>query len=180
MQIQTPRLTLRPWRQEDRAPFFAINSEPEVQRHLLPVTREKSDRMLDKIDAHFARHGFGSWAVEERASGRLIGLCGLLHVDFTDFFTPAVEIGWRLSAAWQGKGLAKEAASAAMDQGFGPLGLDRIVAFTVTGNAPSRGLMERLGMRKIGEFDNPMVPKDDRLCRNVVYEIGKADWRPDR
>lgn len=180
MSIETPRLTLRRWRADDRPAFFAINAEPEVQRFLLPVTREGSDAMLDRIEAHFDRHGFGSWAIEERAGGTLIGLCGLMHASFDSFFTPAVEIGWRLSAAWQGKGLAREAATAVLDYGFTTLGLARIVSFTVVDNAASWGLMERLRMRRIGRFDNPDLPPGHALKRNLVYEIAAEEWKASR
>jgi RimJ/RimL family protein N-acetyltransferase len=171
MELESPRLRLRRWRREDRAPFFAINAEPEVQRYLAPVTRQDSDAMLDRIEAHFAKHGWGYWALEERQSGALIGSCGMMHVPFEAFFTPAVEIGWRLSSAWQGKGLAREAAETVLEDAFGRLGLDRVVSFTVASNSASRRLMERLDMHKIGDFDNPDVPEGHPLRHNVVYEI---------
>ncbi|QND52340.1 GNAT family N-acetyltransferase [Phyllobacterium sp. 628] len=171
MQPESSRLRLRPWRPEDRAPFFAINSEPAVQRYLMPLTRERSDAMLDRIDAHFAQNGWGFWALEERESRTLIGMCGLLHIPWQAFFTPAVEIGWRLSTSWQGKGLAREAAEAALTYGFQTLKLDRIVSFTTPANTPSWGLMERLGMRKIGEFNHPDLQDGHPLRAHVVYEI---------
>ena len=59
MDLESPRLRLRRWRPEDRPTFAAINAEPGVRRYLLPPTREGSDAMLDRIDAHFARHGWG-------------------------------------------------------------------------------------------------------------------------
>jgi RimJ/RimL family protein N-acetyltransferase len=170
------RLRLRPWHANDRAAFAALNAEPEMSRYLSPFTREKSDAALDRIVAHFGRHGWGYWALEELEGGALIGLCGLMHVPWEEFFTPAVEISWRLSAKWQGQGLAKEAAQTALTFAFETLKLDRVVAFTVTGNAPSWGLMKRLGMRKIGEFDNPEFPEGHPLRRNVVYEIGAPDF----
>jgi RimJ/RimL family protein N-acetyltransferase len=175
--LETPRLRLRRWRAEDRPRFAAINAEPAVQRHLNPLTREGSDAMLDRIDAHFARHGWGFWAVEEREGGALIGLCGLARADWPAFFTPAVEIGWRLSTPWQGRGLAREAAEAALDFAFGTLGLDRVVSFTVPANTPSWGLMERLGMRRLGEFDHPNLPDGHALRRHVVYETTAAEHR---
>ncbi len=175
MKLSSQRLRLRQWRAEDRAPLAAINAEPEVQRYLAPITRAGSDAMLDRIEAHFAEHGWGYWALEERRSGALIGLCGMMHVPFEAFFTPAVEIGWRLSSAWQGQGLAREAAQTVLDDAFGRLGLDRVVSFTVVSNSASWGLMERLGMRRIGEFDNPGLPATDPLRRNVVYEVTAAD-----
>jgi RimJ/RimL family protein N-acetyltransferase len=178
MELSSNRLRLRPWRPEDSLAFAAMNAECEMSRYLSPFTREKSDAMLERIVAHHAQHGWGYWALEVRQGGELIGLCGLMHVPFEAFFTPAVEISWRLSAKWQGQGLAKEAAQTVLNWAFESLKLDRVVAFTVTGNAPSWGLMERLGMRKIGEFDNPEFPEEHRLRRNVVYEIRGAQWCP--
>ncbi|UXN58252.1 GNAT family N-acetyltransferase [Phyllobacterium zundukense] len=171
MELITPRLRLRQWHQKDRESFYAINCEPDVQRHLVPLDRQGSDRMLDKIDTQFAEHGWGFWALEERESGKLIGLCGLAHITWDAFFTPAVEIGWRLSTPWQGKGLALEAAERALDFAFGSVGLSRVVSFTTPANKASWGLMERLGMKRIGEFDHPNLPTSHPLSRHVVYEI---------
>jgi RimJ/RimL family protein N-acetyltransferase len=171
IELETPRLRLRRWRPEDRAPFADLNNEPSVLRHLSPLTREGLDAMLDRIDAHFAQHGWGSWAVEERTSGTLIGLCGLSHVEAEVFFAPAVEIGWRLSTRWQGQSLAREAAETCLDFAFAALGLDRVVSFTVPANRASWGLMERLGMTRIAEFDHPSLPPEHPLCRHVLYEI---------
>jgi RimJ/RimL family protein N-acetyltransferase len=148
-----------------------MNAEPAVRRYLTPLTREESDMMLERIEAHFARYGWGYWALEERNSGTLIGLCGLMYVSFEAFFTPTVEISWRLATKWQSKGLAREAAEAVLNFGFESLELDRIVAFTAAENAPSLALMERLGMRKIGEFNNPKLPEGHDLRRNLVYEL---------
>lgn len=171
MEMESPRLRLRHWRPDDRDAFAAINAEPEMQRYLAPVTREGSNAMLDHIEAHFAAHGWGYWALEERQGGALIGLCGMMHVPFEAFFTPAVEISWRLSSDWQGKGLAREAAETVLDCAFGRLGLNRVVSFTVVSNSASWGLMERLGMRRIGDLDNPAMPEGHPLRHNVVYEI---------
>ena len=171
MELETTRLRLRLWRPQDRGPFFAINTEPEVLRFLTPLNRSGSDRTLDRYEAHFAEHGFGIWALEDKDSTALIGSCGLNHVAFEAFFTPAVEIGWRLSATWQGRGYATEAGRAVLDYAFGRLGLDRVVSFTAVQNTPSRRVMDRVGMRRIGEFDHPALPEGHSLCRHVAYEI---------
>lgn len=118
MILDSPRLRLRPWRPEDRAPFAAINAEAGVRRYLSPMTREGLDAWLDRIDAQFAQNGWGFWAVEERGTSSLIGLCGLPHVHWDACFTPAVEIGWRLSTQWQGMGLAREAAQTVLNPRF--------------------------------------------------------------
>jgi RimJ/RimL family protein N-acetyltransferase len=176
MDLESPHLRLRRWRSEDRPTFAAINAEPGVRRYLLPSTREGSDAMLDRIDAHFVRYGWGFWALEERESGALIGLCGLAHISWGAFFTPAVEMGWRLSTPWQGQGLA-EAAETALTFAFDSLRLTRVVSFTVPANTASWGLMERLGMQKLGEFNHPRLPEGHPLCRHVLYEIA-APNRP--
>jgi RimJ/RimL family protein N-acetyltransferase len=178
MELTSKRLRLRPWRADERDAFAALNAEPEMSRYLSPFSRAKSDAMLERIVTHFAQHGWGYWALEERQGGAPIGTCGMMHVPWEAFFTPAVEISWRLSAKWQGRGLAKEAARTVLDFAFRSIKLDRVVAFTATGNAPSWGLMERLGMRKIGEFDNSEFPEGHALRINVVYEIRATDRRP--
>ncbi|MFC0408756.1 GNAT family N-acetyltransferase [Roseomonas elaeocarpi] len=181
MILRGRRVVLRPWRAEDRAPFFALNSEPAVGRYLLPMTRAQSDGMLDRADEHFRAHGWGFWAVEHGDTGALIGLCGLSQLPWNAFFTPAVEIGWRLGTFWQGRGLAREAATLSLEAGFGPAGLDRIVAFTVPANTASWGLMERLGMWRIGEFDHPRLPEGHPLSHHYAYEITARRYRdPDR
>jgi RimJ/RimL family protein N-acetyltransferase len=171
MEIETSRLRLRCWRPEDRAPFAAINDETAVRRFLLPLTHQASDAMLERIEAHFGQYGWGFWALEERTTGSLIGLCGLAHVAFSAFFTPAVEIGWRLSTPYHGKGFAREAAEAVLAFAFNEAGLDRVVAFTVPANTASWGLMRRLGIHEIGEFGYRCLALDHPLHRHVVYEI---------
>jgi RimJ/RimL family protein N-acetyltransferase len=127
--------------------------------------------MLDRIERHFADHGWGLWALEERQGGRLIGLCGLQTLGSDMPFAPGVEIGWRLSTGWQGKGLAREAADAALRFGFETLRLGRIVAFTVPANRASWGLMQRLGMREIGGFEHPKLPEGHPLRHHLLFAL---------
>jgi RimJ/RimL family protein N-acetyltransferase len=171
MELETSRLRLRRWRPEDRPAFYAINCEPAVNRYLTPLTREGSDARIDRAEAHFEAHGWGNWAVEEKAGGALIGLCGLMHVPFEAAFTPAVEAAWRFSTPWQGRGFAREAAEAVIACGFDRIGLDRIVAFTVPANTASWGLMIRLGMARTGAFDHPTLPDGHPLKPHLLYEI---------
>lgn len=171
MEIETPRLHLRRWRLEDREPFAALNAEPAVLRYLAPLRPGGTDALIERFEQHFDSHGFGYWALEERESGALIGSCGLSIVTFDVPFKGSVEIGWRLSERWQGKGLAREAAQAVLDAAFHRFDIARIVSFTVPANRASWGLMERLGMTRIGTFENPMVPADHPLRPQVLYEI---------
>ncbi len=171
MELETPRLLLRRWRAEDRAPFAAINAEPAVGRYLMPLQPGGSDRLIANIEENFDEYGFGYWALEDRETGVLIGACGLSEVEFDVPFKGEIEIGWRLSARWQGEGLAREAAQAVLDAAFNRFGIKRVVSFTVPANTASWGLMERLGMKRVGAFDNPMLPEGHPLRAQVLYEI---------
>jgi RimJ/RimL family protein N-acetyltransferase len=177
--IETARLRLRPWHSEDLAPFGALNADPAVMEHF-PKTLDQaeSDAVVGRIDAHFAEHGFGFWAVETK-NGPFIGMVGLIVPRWTAAFTPCVEIGWRLAAAYWGHGYASEAAAAALDHGFDVLGLDEIVACTLPGNRRSRAVMERLGMRRSAtdDFDHPAVPDGHPMTRHVLYRIDAATRR---
>jgi RimJ/RimL family protein N-acetyltransferase len=183
LELTTPRLVLRRWRDEDRVGFAAMNGDPEVMEHFPALlTREESDRMIDRIEALFDEDGFGWWAVTDRTSGVVLGLAGISRVRFEAPFTPAVEVGWRFARSSWGHGYATEAASAALDHGFGVAGLEEIVAVTVPRNARSLAVMERLGMRRDpdADFDHPNVPDASPLRRHVLYRHTAADWRARR
>jgi ribosomal-protein-alanine N-acetyltransferase len=176
--LRTDRLLLRPWRDADREPFAALNADPVVMEHFAkPLDRAESDAFIARIQAHFAQHGFGFWAVEAPGIAPLIGLAGLARPVFEAPFTPCVEIGWRLAREHWGKGYATEAAHAAIRFGFEQLGLGEIVAFTVPGNLRSRAVMERIGMTRSAEddFDHPSLPEGHRLRRHVLYRIRRAE-----
>jgi ribosomal-protein-alanine N-acetyltransferase len=173
-ELRTDRLLLRHWRESDRAPFAALNADPEVMLHFpAPMSREESDALVDVIAAGMERDGWGWWALEVRDTGAFIGFTGLKAVTFEAHFTPAVEIGWRLAREAWGYGYATEAARAAARFGFENLGLDEIVSFTAVANAPSRAVMERLGMTHDpgGDFDHPRVPEGSPLRRHVLYRL---------
>jgi RimJ/RimL family protein N-acetyltransferase len=177
MQLRTERLLLRAWRDTDRPAFAAMNADPRVMEHFPAVmSREESDAAADRIEAHFARHGFGLWAVEIPGVAEFAGFVGLCCPRFHAHFTPCVEIGWRLAAEHWGHGYATEGARAAMAYGFETLRLSEIVSFTVPQNVRSRRVMEKLGMTHDagGDFDHPLLPPGHRLCRHVLYRIRAA------
>jgi RimJ/RimL family protein N-acetyltransferase len=169
--LTTPRLRLRLWHPEDREPFAVLNADPTVMEHFPSVlSREESDALADRAEAHFERHGFGPWAAEH--AGQFIGFIGLSIPRFEASFTPCVEVGWRLARPWWGQGLATEGAQAAVDFGFDTLGLDEIVSFTVPGNVRSLRVMEKLGMRFSEYFEHPSIPERHPLRRHVLYRLG--------
>jgi len=170
--LHGPRLILRPWREADLNPLFAINGDPESMRHFpAPLTRAESDAWAERMQTHIETHGWGFWVAEERGGAPFVGVVGLMHIPWTARFTPAVEVGWRIAAAHRRRGFAFEAARMAIEFGLGTLGLPDIVAFTVPGNAASWRLMERLGMARAGEFDHPRLPEGHALRRHLLYRI---------
>jgi ribosomal-protein-alanine N-acetyltransferase len=171
-ELVTERLKLRTWRDGDLAPFAALNADPVVMRHFPePLDRAASDALVDRIVAHFDRHGFGPWAVEIPGVTDCAGFVGLMVPAFDAHFTPCIEVGWRLARSHWGKGYATEAANAALDYAFSVLDADQVVAITVPANRPSRAVMERLGMiyDPEGDFDHPNLPVGHPLQRHVLY-----------
>lgn len=159
--MQTTRLLLRDWRDEDRQPFAALNADPCVMEHFpkLP-SRAESDAAVDRIEAHFRERGFGRWAVEIPGVTSFAGFIGLNYPRFEASFTPCVEIGWRLAAEYWGQGYATEGTRAALKYGFETLGLSEILSFTVPTNIRSRRVMEkaRHDARRAGRFRPPTAP----------------------
>lgn len=176
-ELRTSRLLLRPWRDDDRAPFAAVNADSRVVEFLPgPLSRAESDALVDRIVDHFDRHGFGLWAVEAPGAEAFVGMVGLSVPSFEAHFTPCVEVGWRLDPRCWGFGYATEAAGAAMRFGFEQAGLGEIVSFTVPENLRSRRVMERLGMQRdpSDDFDHPRLPEGHRLRRHVLYRCSKG------
>jgi RimJ/RimL family protein N-acetyltransferase len=172
-ELRTERLLLRPWRDEDRAPFAALNADPVVMEHFpSTMTRERSDAFVDFNIATIAERGWGLWAVEVTDTQTFIGFVGLNEPTFDAHFTPAVEIGWRLARDAWGHGYATEAARAVLAFAFGELGLDEVVSFTTVENRRSRRVMERIGMTydAAGDFDHPNVT-DERIRPHVLYRL---------
>ncbi len=181
--LTTARLRLRQWREEDLAPFAALNADPQVMEFFPKVlTRAESDMVAGRIRDHFGRHGFGLWAVEAPGVADFVGFVGLAVPSFEAHFTPCVEIGWRLARPHWGHGYATEAATAALAFGFGDRALEEIVAFTVPANIPSRRVMGRLGMRRLpsDDFEHPAIADGHPLRSHVLYRLRRTDWKPRR
>lgn len=179
--IDTERLHLRHWRNDDLDVLHRLNSDERIM-HFFPFrrNRKQSAELLEKIRKTLATDGF-AWAAVTRAdSGDTIGFSGLCNVRFEASFTPAVEIGWRFLPEHWGRGYATEAAEALLDHGFADLGLREIVSFAVPGNRASVAVMERIGMtaRPDLDFDMPGISDEHaHLRRHVFYSIKREDWQ---
>lgn len=175
MIVSTARLRLRPWREADFEPFAAMNADARVMEHFPCVlAREESDALASRIMAKLESQGWGLWALEVAGGEPFIGFAGLAVPAFEAHFTPCTEVGWRLAHRAWGQGYATEAARAALDFGFAQLGLAEIVSFTAVSNRRSIAVMERLGMRRDGEFDHPRLPEASPVRRHVLYRTRPA------
>lgn len=182
IELSTQRLALRQWRDDDLAPFAALNADPEVMRYFpSSLTRTQSDEFAASISATIERQGWGLWAVQVKSGAPFIGFVGLGRPRFEAHFTPAVEVGWRLDRAHWGRGYATEAALAALTFAFDRLMLSEVVSFTTTVNDRSRRVMRRLGMSHDpgDDFDHPSHPEWS-LRRHVLYRISPERWRAAR
>ncbi len=178
-QLETERMILRPWRESDRAPFAAMNTDPEVMSFFAStMTRKESDAALARFQAAYDRDGFGFFVAELRDTGAFAGIIGAqtMRDAVPNLPQPAVEIGWRLPRALHGQGLATEGAHATVAFCFNQLGLREVVAVTALGNQPSRHVMEKLGMthRPDLDFDRPRVPADHPNLRHTLYQLRNA------
>lgn len=172
--ISTSRLILRPWKEDDKIPFFQINQDNNVLEFLPgPMSEEQINNFMQYQNLQLENRKYMLWAVELREIGELIGYIGLNYFDHPTHFSPAVEIGWRLGSQYWGYGYATEGALACLDYGFNLLSINQIVAFTVPDNLRSRKVMEKIGMVQDieGTFAHPKLPMNHRLSKHVLYRI---------
>ena len=170
--ITTERLGLRRWVDTDTQPFIEMNSDPDVMKYFPKLlSEEETLLMIQRIHHGFEKNGFGLFAVENKRTFELLGFTGFSIPGFESYFTPCIEIGWRYKKKAWGQGFATEAANACLQYGFSKLGFNKIVSFTATININSEKLMQRIGMKKMNEFDHPNIAKTHPVCRHVLYEI---------
>ena len=174
-EIETARLLLRMFSQDDLDDLSRIYADADVMRYLSghPLTREQTAGWLKYFLAGWEQYGFGWWAVVLKESGELIGHCGLqfIHV------SPEIEVTYGLATAYWRKGLASEAACACLRYGFEELKLDRIYALADPANTGSHRVMERVGMT----YDKTEYYKDDLYEGDLIYYlISRGGYRPER
>ena len=150
--LQTERLLLRMFREDDLEPYATMCADPEVMRYLgdgRPLSRADAWRQMAMILGHWQLRGFGLWAVEERATGALVGRLGFFQPEGW----PGFELGWMLRRASWGHGYATEGAGHALAHAFTTMGRDRVISLIRPGNVPSIRVAERLGERLEGRTE---------------------------
>ena len=171
--IETERLVLRPWREEDRPAWREMMADPEVGYWLGGVmTPTESDAAFDRAKAAIEADGFGMWAAERKRDGAVIGAVGVRGVIGADHpMAGTTELGWRLARHAWGDGYATEGAAASLAWGFANLAVAELVAFTAAANVRSAAVMTRIGMTRAPgrDFDHPALAESHPLRRHVVY-----------
>jgi RimJ/RimL family protein N-acetyltransferase len=150
--LETERLLIRPWRHEEAERLLDLLSRVEVVKWLgdgEPELMQDLDEAHGRIARYWLRDAppLGTWAVERRADGLVVGTVLLLTMPNDDH--GEVEIGWHLHPDSWGQGYASEAARAVLGHGFAA-GLPEIIAVSHTDNHPSQAVMRRLGMEGRG------------------------------
>lgn len=171
--IRTERLTLTAPEARHRDALIRMLSDPKVMADLVRnPTIEGAAASLARHEAYRAQ-GLGFWVVEH--DGAVAGLCGLKPGAEDLPIGGELEIGWIFDKPYWGKGLAGEAARAAIDWAWANRAEDRIVAITSSEHIGSRRLMARLGMRHLADmdFEHPLYEKDDPMRRTVVYVLDR-------
>jgi RimJ/RimL family protein N-acetyltransferase len=148
--LQTERLLLREWREDDLDAYAAMYADPEVTRFLGgPLTREQAWRQIALHIGHWQLRGYGQWVLERREDGRFIGRAGLWRPEGW----PGLEVGWTLRRDAWGAGYATEAARAAMRWARETLGAGALISLIAPANEASAHVARRLGM-------TPGAPRD--------------------
>ena len=177
IQLETPRLILRPWQEHDFAAFAQLNADPEVMRYFpAPLSRIESDELAHKIQQLIEQNGWGFWAVELKQTQQFIGFVGLHDQPTLFSFSPCVEIGWRLARAHWQHSYATEAAKACLDFAFNTLQLTKVVAFTAQSNRPSEKVMHALGMTFAKTFIHPKLDPSHPLALHLLYQIQRNEF----
>src|SRR6478609_2168323 len=170
--LETARLVLRGWRDDDLDPYAALCADREVMRYIGPgtgQTREQAAAAMASFRATWAERGFGLWCLTRPDDDVCLGFVGLAVPDFLPEIMPAVEIGWRLARSEWGRGYATEAAIATRDFAFDAVGLDRLVSVARHENLASTGVMRKLGMTLERATVHPV-----HGVAVVVYELPKS------
>ena len=181
--IETDRLTLRRFTADDLELLVDLDGDPEVKRYIdggAPVDRQDLAAMLERWLGYYDRFdGYGFWAAVEKSSGTFLGWFHLRPGKGAGPLEP--ELGYRLRRVAWGHGYATEGSRALIDRAFGELGAERVSASTMTVNAASRRVMEKVGLRYVRTFPvewSFKVPGEEQ--GGVEYAIDRTQWVKDR
>ena len=163
--LETDRLLLKEYVEDDAESFFKLNTYPEVVRFVpakpLLNVEQARQTLIDHPIADYRRYGFGRGACILKSTGEQIGFAGLKYLDELS----EVDVAYRLLPAHWGQGLATEVALASVRYGFVALGLKRIIGLVMPQNVVSVRVLEKIGLRY---FDS--VSLWDHQCSKYIIE----------
>ncbi|WP_336985238.1 GNAT family N-acetyltransferase [Altererythrobacter aquiaggeris] len=169
--IETARLIIRDWRDDDIDAFHGMCSDPAVMATLGPLMdRTQTASLITDLQGRAQRFGHTFWALERKDDSRMIGFTGLVRGK-VEPVKNRLEIGWRLASETWGQGYAREAAQACFAWAAANRTGEPVFAITSVKNKASRGLMVRLGMTHLPrlDFGHPGLAHGDPLQPHVTY-----------
>ena len=171
--LETHRLILRPFVLSDIDSMVAINASKQVMRYFPePYSVDKTVLFIERVLAKYQNNQPAVHACICKKTNDLMGSVGVTYQDFTAYFTPCYEIGWRLDEKYWHQGYATEAAKAVLNYYFESLNFTEIVSYTPVLNKASIGVMKAIGMQHIGEyFHHTLLPAEHPLSRHILYRI---------
>ena len=182
--LQTQRLVLRRFTEDDSANLVELDGDPEVMRFInggrpTPRTEIESEVLPAFLDYYERYRGYGFWAAIEKSTGLFVGW---FHFRPAERSPPGeVELGYRLRRSAWGKGYATEGSRALVDKGFAELGVERVVASTMVVNVASRRVMEKAGLRFVRSFRQPWPDYiEGEEEGDVEYALLRSEWEQAR
>ena len=168
VELETERLLLRWFREDDFPSYLEMSTDPEVMKFLggKPLTQFESWRAMASHIGHWYFRGYGTFAVEEKSSGKVVGRIGFMNPPGW----PGFELGWTLMRASWGKGYATEGARRALAYAFTEMNREHVISCIAPDNLNSIKVAERLGEQVEGETE--------LLDKTVlIYGISRDRWR---
>ena len=172
------RLGFRDWQALDIPLMASINQDDEVME-FFPAKQslEETHAFVEKMQQHFAGKGYCYFAVDRLDTGSFIGFIGMMEKTFEAEFNPCIDIGWRLGRDHWNNGFATEGALRCLEYGFETLNIGKILSMAPVVNKKSELVMQKIGMKHIGQFKHPLLKGNDRLEDCVLYEALSDNFR---
>ncbi|ARJ51222.1 GNAT family N-acetyltransferase [Staphylococcus lutrae] len=172
--IETERLKLRDWYDEDLLPFQQLNANRKVRQYFPSLlSYQRTARDFEAMRSYLKQYQLGLFAVELKATREWIGFIGVNYipkaVDYTFKELPFYEIGWRLSPEVWDNGIATEGAQAVLSY-IAEQGITEVYAMAAKINQASIRVMEKIGMSHYDDFDKPGLSEHHVLRPQVRYK----------
>ncbi len=168
VRLETDRLILRWFREDDFPAYLSMAQDPEVMKFLTGAPQPETEawKAMAAHIGHWYFRGYGVWAVEEKSTGKLVGRIGLMN----PAGWPGFECGWTLARESWGKGYATEGAQRALEYAFTELDRDHVISLIAPANINSIKVAERLGEKVEGETE--LLGK-----QVLIYGISRDEWK---